>query len=115
MKIILTGNPQSTNTLYRRHGHVIYMTHEGRALKADYSRQAKAQWQRVPILTDMAITVGLFFKDKRRRDIDNWHKILLDSLTGIVWKDDSQIVDMRVTKVSGDENPRIEVEIISTA
>jgi crossover junction endodeoxyribonuclease RusA len=61
------------------------------------------------ILDDVIVTIALYFGDKRRRDIDNWHKILLDSLTGIVWKDDSQIQEMRVTKNIG--KPRIELTV----
>jgi Holliday junction resolvase RusA-like endonuclease len=36
-------------------------------------------------------------------DADNTLKLLADALNGIVWKDDAQIVDVRVTKQYGDE------------
>jgi crossover junction endodeoxyribonuclease RusA len=107
--ITLLGKPESTNTLYRRRGHTIYMSKEGRDLKMSYSLQARMQWKYPMILDDVIVTIALYFGDKRRRDIDNWHKILLDSLTGIVWKDDSQIQEMRVTKNIG--KPRIELTV----
>lgn len=34
-------------------------------------------------------------------DIDKTARAILDSLTGVVWKDDSQVVDLRARKVYG--------------
>jgi crossover junction endodeoxyribonuclease RusA len=108
-KIILKGNPISTNQIYRRHGHIIYLSKEGKQLKEAYQLSAKTQWK-LPILNcELEVRINLYFKDKRRRDIDNWNKIVLDSLTGIVWKDDSQIVKLTIEKHIGE--PKIEVEI----
>lgn len=112
MKLILEGNPISTGSLYRRNSFVMYMTKEGKALKENYAWQAKTQWRKGVITGPVTIEVRLFFKGIRRRDIDNFHKILLDSLTGIVWEDDSQIMVMRVEKHRDDNNPRIELTVI---
>lgn len=38
-------------------------------------------------------------KPTKRPDIDNLAKSILDGMTGIVWKDDCQIVSLHVTKV----------------
>ena len=43
-------------------------------------------------------------------DIDNLCKATLDSFNGILWKDDSQIVDLNTHKYYS-ENPRIEIEL----
>lgn len=43
-------------------------------------------------------------------DIDNLCKATLDSFNGILWKDDSQIVDLNLHKYYSD-NPRIEIEL----
>lgn len=43
-------------------------------------------------------------------DLDNHAKSVLDSLNGIVYKDDSQIVDLTVSKYYS-EKPRVEVRI----
>ncbi|WAA10822.1 RusA family crossover junction endodeoxyribonuclease [Fervidibacillus albus] len=43
-------------------------------------------------------------------DVDNYVKSIKDALKNIIWKDDSQVVDLRVSKYYSEE-PRIEVEI----
>jgi Holliday junction resolvase RusA-like endonuclease len=44
----------------------------------------------------------------KRPDVDNIAKIVLDSLNGIAYKDDSQVVNLQVHKLYAD-NPRVEV------
>ena len=43
-------------------------------------------------------------------DVDNYVKAIKDALNSVIWKDDSQVVDLQVSKFYS-ENPRIEVEI----
>ena len=46
---------------------------------------------------DLRVEIEVFQPDKRKRDIDNLLKSLLDSLTHAkVWKDDNQISDLRI-------------------
>lgn len=114
MKIILDGNPVSTNQIYRRHGHIMYMSRQGKQMKESYQWQAKTQCRGFKCVTEAFwITIRLYFGDKRNRDIDNYNKILLDSLTGIVWEDDKQIQKMTIEKFIDLDNPRIEIEVES--
>ena len=46
----------------------------------------------------------------KKPDIDNYLKALLDSMTGIVFKDDGQVVECRARKLYA-MKPRIEFEI----
>lgn len=43
-------------------------------------------------------------------DIDNYSKAILDSLNGIIYKDDSQIVELNIKKFYSDQ-PRVEVRV----
>ena len=45
-----------------------------------------------------------------RPDTDNYTKAILDALNGIIYKDDSQIVDLKASKYYSD-NPRVEIKI----
>ena len=99
---------------------------------ADFKKQLRllAQAEHVEPLQD-ALSVEIWFyravqksiskKEHIRRttgcvrptvkpDIDNLCKATLDSFNGILWKDDSQIVDLNLHKYYSD-NPRIEVEL----
>ena len=113
--ITLTGEPLSTNNLYRSHckfGYPkVYMTKKGKDLKESYQWEAKSQWKQEIISGEVEIAVKLHFKSKRTHDIDNYTKILLDALTGIIWEDDKQIQKMTISKQHSKENPSIEVEI----
>ena len=64
-----------------------------------------------PLTGRLQVTIELWQKDRRRRDIDNVLKALLDSLThSHIWEDDSQVDDLRVTRLGIDRDwPRAEV------
>ena len=54
--------------------------------------KAKAQFQ-VPIKTKVGVEIDLFYAgEKNRPDIDNAEKLILDSLKGIAFHDDKQVV-----------------------
>src|ERR1017187_1427572 len=101
LKIILLGEPKSTGHIYRTtcRGNFasVYMNKEGKELKESYCWQAIAQNKRRPLITEpIEVTIALFFGTKRKADVDNFNKLVLDSLTGIVWLDDSQIQKLTI-------------------
>lgn len=118
MTITLLGAPKSTNHIYKYacRGSLpcMYMTADGKALKEDYQWQAKGQFHGAPLSGPLKIEVTIYFPTKRRSDWDNFHKLSMDALSGIVWEDDSQIEDARVLKRYDKERPRIEIEIGSS-
>ena len=50
-------------------------------------------------------------KPIKKPDADNIAKIILDSLNGIAYKDDSQIIELSVIKRYTEENERVEFEL----
>jgi len=108
-KIILLGNPLSTNHIYKRHGNFIYLSKEGKNLKESYMWQIKSQYRGEPLIGSVKLTVELYFGDKRIRDIDNYNKLLLDACSGLLFIDDKQITELTIKKFYDKENPRIEI------
>lgn len=90
----------------------MYMTTEGKDRKEQYQWEAKSQWKKAPLKMPLEIKIDLFFNSKRRRDWDNFHKISMDALNGIVWGDDEQIYKCTVQKFYDASNPRIEITIL---
>lgn len=114
--ITLTGEPRSTNNIYRSvcRGKFpsVYLSAEGKALKEQYQLEAKIQWGQKPLLLGpVSLSARFYFKTRRLRDLDNGNKLLLDSLTNIVYEDDSQIDQLILTRDFDKKNPRIEVTI----
>lgn len=87
------------------------MSAGGKTLKASYVEQASAQYKKKPVGYAIEVQVILYFGDKRRRDWDNYHKLSFDSLSGIVWEDDTQVQKAVVYKDYDKDNPRIEIII----
>lgn len=73
---------------------VVYVSKQGKAYKAQVHTLVKAK----PTDARFGVRIELSFADKRKNDIDNRIKALFDSLTGIIWHDDSQVDCMVVTR-----------------
>ena len=95
--------PPSVNTYWRHPSrgplagrHLI--SQEGRAYReAIRAHVAESSFGKID--GPVAVDIEAFFPDRRKRDLDNILKSLLDSLTHAgVWEDDSQIVDLRIRK-----------------
>lgn len=88
--------PPSANRYWRRAGRVIYKSKEG----ADYAKQVKAMFSIHGITPhDHPVSVAIdLFRPKKAGDLDNRIKVLLDSLNGIVFNDDSQVVDIHARR-----------------
>ncbi len=113
MEIInLKGNPISTNNCYYHAGRgVTFLTSKAKALKEDYRWQAKQQFKKKILTGELEVIIRFYFGTKRKYDWDNFHKLSMDALTGIVWADDSQIQRATVEKFYDKQNPRIEIEV----
>jgi crossover junction endodeoxyribonuclease RusA len=57
------------------------------------------------------VEMTFFWKDKRKRDCDNYKKVVLDSLKKIVFKDDNIVLDRTMNYFVDKENPRLELRI----
>ena len=65
-----------------------------------------------PVLGPLVVEIDAFPPDRRRRDIDNILKILLDALQhGNAFYDDSQIVDLRARKLDQADGGKVIVNI----
>jgi Holliday junction resolvase RusA-like endonuclease len=116
-RIVLKGEPKSTQHIYRAACRgpfpTTYMTAEGKAIKEAYQWEAKAQWRDKPTAMNLNVSISFYFKTKRRRDLDNQNKLVLDALTGIVYEDDSQIDELHLYRKYDAGDPRIEIDIVA--
>lgn len=100
--------PISVNRLYRGRR---FLTKEGEDTKESMGWEAKSQWKKKPLEGEVRCRVTFYFKNGRI-DIDNAIKAFLDCLTGIIWIDDTQIVELHIFKKIDAKNPRIELELL---
>lgn len=112
MKITLLWEPKSTQHVYkitcRWKFASMYMSKEGKDIKESYRLQAKAQ--KTEFYEDLvSVEVCLYFWTKRKSDIDNFNKLWMDALSGVIYEDDKQIQEMYIKKDYCKENPRIEL------
>jgi len=109
--ITLTGNPLSTQNMYLQRGKIRFMKKEAKDRKIQYQWEAKSQWKKKVTDKLLSITIDIYFGDKRVRDWDNYHKISMDALSGIVWEDDSQVKEARISVKYDKENPRMVISV----
>lgn len=111
MKIILKTMPPALNATYKSgRGGKFYKSKDSKTAQDAIRWEIRSQYRGKLIEHNVAVEIVFYWKDKRR-DIDSGLKSLLDALTGIVWKDDRQVIDLHVWKEVDKENPRVELDI----
>lgn len=87
-------------------------TASAQALVGAYYRQAAGPT--VPGTHGYGVEATFHVKNRQRRDIDNFVKLVFDGLTGFAWVDDSQVTELHATTIHGADNPRTEIRVYAT-
>lgn len=115
MKLTLEGQPLSTQHCYKYtcRGNFVsgYMDKKCKDLKEDYYWQLKSQYTGPPLKTPLRVILSLSMGTKRKADIDNYNKLVLDAMSGVIYEDDVQIQELTITKGYDKEHPRIDITI----
>ena len=83
-----------------------------RAWRKSAAEQLAVQWRKGPIEGDLVVALSCYLSNRQRPDVDNLAAAPLDALQEVgVIVNDSQVVDLRVTKSRDNENPRVEIFI----
>jgi crossover junction endodeoxyribonuclease RusA len=82
------------------------------AAETDIRWQLRAAGAR-PLPGDVAMQMRFFTATRRRVDIDNLEKLVMDACNGFAYDDDKQVVEKHSYLTRGDKRPRTEVRIWS--
>ena len=97
--------PPSLNALYRTVRGRVLLSREGREYKARIAALLRLPCFR-PLVGPVAVTVRAY-RPQRRGDLDNTLKALLDSVQGLLYENDSQIVELHAHRLDDARNPRV--------
>lgn len=99
--------PPLANRYWRIWRNRVIVSREARDYKVAVGELVK-QADRRPI--DGPVVVELqVYRPRRAGDLDNAIKVLVDSLKGICWHDDSQVVAIHAYRHDDKDRPRVEV------
>lgn len=101
--------PPSANRYWRSARGRVFVSTEAKEFKARVQQLALVE--RVAMLTGPVKVLLEVYRPAKRGDLDNTLKVLLDSLNGIAYKDDSQIVEITARRFDDKANPRVEVTV----
>ncbi len=113
VQVVIKGDPvskQRPRLAITRKGNV-YTPRQTSEAEDAIGWQIKAAYRGMLADPDHAFGVRLIFYQatQQRRDLDNMTKLVFDACNGIVWADDSQVVEMIGHVFRGEEDPRTEI------
>lgn len=100
--------PVPVNKAYLHSLGRVILSPEARAYKNRAQWEALAQYREAPLRGELSVVIHFY---ARKGDIDGRIKLLLDSLNGIAWGDDRQILQLQVWQHLDPREPRAEVEV----
>jgi len=99
--------PPSVNRYWRSgivNGHTqVFLSDEARA----YKREVELLTRHLEPLTRHVALNLTIFRPRRKGDLDNYLKALLDAIKGSVYLDDDQVVEISAYRDDDSKNPRV--------
>lgn len=90
---------------------MMYLTKEGATTKRQYQVEMLKQRKKKKYTEFIDVKIDIYFGDKRRRDVDNYNKLVLDAGNDILWEDDVLIKRLTIEKFYDKAKPRVEIFI----
>jgi crossover junction endodeoxyribonuclease RusA len=76
-----------------------YISREGRLYKEKIEDVLNAYMEdKIMLISNVKVEIDIYFNNKRKNDLDNFVKPLLDFMSEIVYVDDKQITDLHIKK-----------------
>jgi Holliday junction resolvase RusA-like endonuclease len=85
-----------------------YLTKEAKEFKATFDEEIRKELVKnhnnsSPFYLDrLEVNLKLYFNNRRKHDVENYSKVVLDTMQGILFKDDSQVIKITEEKFYGD-------------
>lgn len=109
IKISCLG-PSDNHSYGMTRGGIKYLTSDAKDFKTAVAKVCE-EVKKVDMYFNDQLDVDITYYFKRDRDVLGSDKILMDAMQGIVFKNDSQIIDAHIHKYRDKDNPRVEVII----
>ena len=97
--------PPSANKYWRVYKNRIVTTDEARVYKQEIQLLFR---ELLPIAGNVAVNFTVY-RPAKRGDLDNYNKIMLDALQGLVYSNDNQITEIHSFRRDDHNNPRVEL------
>lgn len=115
LKLVVPGDPLSKQRpRWVRKTGITYTPAPTRHREASIALMARSAMTELAVDTGglFSLRAGFFVATNQRRDVDNMLKLLSDALTGVVWADDSQVVEIFGYKVHADQPHEARTELL---
>ena len=103
--------PPTVNHMYRRARGHLALTPEALAFRHAVRTIAMVQDVR-PVTGPVAVFVDVY-RPRRRGDLDNILKAILDALNGVAYRDDEQVEQINAQRYDDKRAPRVEVSVVA--
>jgi crossover junction endodeoxyribonuclease RusA len=106
--------PPSNNVYYRRSGHHTHISVKGREYKKTVCNIVSEFYPIKFGINPLRVHINYWPATKRKMDLDNLFKGILDALTAAgVWDDDSQIDELSISRMQVMKGGKISVTVES--
>jgi crossover junction endodeoxyribonuclease RusA len=104
--------PPSANRYWRSARGRVFVSKEAKDFKKEVCKIAKARGLNSPFTGPVGVELHAY-RPAKRGDLDNTIKVTLDSLKGITFEDDNQVIVIHAERDDDKTNPRMEVMVFA--